>query len=869
MKTITFYSFSSLLVLFFISGTLTAQQKTYIPDKNFEQALIDLGYDNVLDNYVNNNNIINVKNLDIRSKDISNLTGIESFTELINLNVTFNVIKNIDVSSNTKLNELYCAFNSLDSLNLNQNTALTYLDCGFNKLNLLDIQNNKALTVLYCDYNNLVSLNVKNGNNTNFKNFDVRNNPNLTCIEVDNPTYSANNWSNIDNSSSYNCNGDVIISPELTHVPDNNFEQALIALGYDTVMDDYVTTTNISSVESLDISNKDIKDLTGIEAFASLTTLNCRKNNLSVLDLSNNLSLTYLNCSLNNLNDLDLSNNILLTNFIGFYNNLVGLNVKNGNNINFTNFDTRYNTNLNCILVDDIAYSDANWLKKDTTASFSINCDGGDDTDTDGDGIFDKNDACPDVPGIESLNGCPDTDGDGIEDSVDDCPNEVGLAEFNGCPDTGGGDVIITPELTYVPDNNFEQALISLGYDTILDDYVTTTNISDVIVLDVSNKDINDLTGIEAFISLTTLNCRKNNLSILDLSNNSSLTYLNCSLNNLINLDLSNNILLTNLIGFYNNLVSLNVKNGNNINFTNFDARYNTNLDCIQVDDAAYSTTNWLKKDDNASYNISCTGNTPELTYVPDNNFEQALITLGYDTVLDDYVTTTNISSVESLDISNKAINDLTGIEAFLSLTTLNCRKNNLSILDLSNNISLTYLNCSLNNINSLDLSNNILLTNFIGFYNNLVSLNVKNGYNINFTNFDARYNSNLNCIQVDDANYSTTNWLKKDDATSYNVNCGGLIAKSSSSSKKVLNDTKQQLKISNYKIYPNPVKDVLNINLDNGVIMQQVLFYNTYGQLIFSAKSNKIDVSNFTRGIYFLEIETNQGKSNKKIIVE
>ncbi|WP_353777215.1 OmpA family protein [Winogradskyella sp. 3972H.M.0a.05] len=61
--------------------------------------------------------------------------------------------------------------------------------------------------------------------------------------------------------------------------------------------------------------------------------------------------------------------------------------------------------------------------------------------DTDGDGIYDKNDACPDVAGLEAFQGCPDTDSDGIEDSKDDCPNEAGLAEFNGCPDTDGDGV--------------------------------------------------------------------------------------------------------------------------------------------------------------------------------------------------------------------------------------------------------------------------------------------------------------------------------------------------------------------------------------------------------------------------------------------
>jgi outer membrane protein OmpA-like peptidoglycan-associated protein len=61
--------------------------------------------------------------------------------------------------------------------------------------------------------------------------------------------------------------------------------------------------------------------------------------------------------------------------------------------------------------------------------------------DTDDDGIYDQDDACPEVPGLAEFNGCPDSDGDGIEDSKDDCPNEAGLAEFNGCPDSDGDGV--------------------------------------------------------------------------------------------------------------------------------------------------------------------------------------------------------------------------------------------------------------------------------------------------------------------------------------------------------------------------------------------------------------------------------------------
>lgn len=58
--------------------------------------------------------------------------------------------------------------------------------------------------------------------------------------------------------------------------------------------------------------------------------------------------------------------------------------------------------------------------------------------DSDGDGIADKKDSCPGVAGLAEFNGCADTDGDGVPDPKDECPNEAGLAELNGCPDADG-----------------------------------------------------------------------------------------------------------------------------------------------------------------------------------------------------------------------------------------------------------------------------------------------------------------------------------------------------------------------------------------------------------------------------------------------
>jgi OmpA-OmpF porin, OOP family len=58
--------------------------------------------------------------------------------------------------------------------------------------------------------------------------------------------------------------------------------------------------------------------------------------------------------------------------------------------------------------------------------------------DADEDGMPDVDDLCPTVPGLPQFFGCPDTDGDGIEDKLDSCATVAGLAAFQGCPDTDG-----------------------------------------------------------------------------------------------------------------------------------------------------------------------------------------------------------------------------------------------------------------------------------------------------------------------------------------------------------------------------------------------------------------------------------------------
>lgn len=76
-------------------------------------------------------------------------------------------------------------------------------------------------------------------------------------------------------------------------------------------------------------------------------------------------------------------------------------------------------------------------------ASASLNFRFG-NRDRDKDGILDKDDLCPDTPGLPEFQGCPDTDGDGIPDKDDQCPDVAGPVENNGCPwpDTDGDGII-------------------------------------------------------------------------------------------------------------------------------------------------------------------------------------------------------------------------------------------------------------------------------------------------------------------------------------------------------------------------------------------------------------------------------------------
>lgn len=153
-----------------------------------------------------------------------------------------------------------------------------------------------------------------------------------------------------------------------------------------------------------------------------------------------------------------------------------------------------------------------------------------------------------------------DTDGDGVKDELDLCPNTSSGAEV----DNSGCEM---DEETYVPDDVFEQRLIDLGYDDVLDDYVLTSNILDVEILNLNvgisdyTKKIKDLTGIEGFLALKELKCDNHLLTSLEVSKNTALNYLSCNNNQLAYLDVSKNFMLKVLVCSNNIITSLNFNN--------------------------------------------------------------------------------------------------------------------------------------------------------------------------------------------------------------------------------------------------------------------------------------------------------------------
>ena len=118
------------------------------PDDNFRAWLLAQPYG--ADAVLTDAEIADIKEIVVTDKEIKDLTGIEYFTALEELDCTTNQLKTLDVSKNTALTTLLCPENLLTTLDLSKNTALHTLHCGANLITTLDLTNNTALQTLVC-----------------------------------------------------------------------------------------------------------------------------------------------------------------------------------------------------------------------------------------------------------------------------------------------------------------------------------------------------------------------------------------------------------------------------------------------------------------------------------------------------------------------------------------------------------------------------------------------------------------------------------------------------------------------------------------------------------------------------------------------
>jgi len=329
------------LLLFFtlIYAGMASAQTTSVPDANFEQVLIGLGCDvGPPDGVVTTASIDTIIVLDVQSKSISDLTGIEDFDALITLKCNNNFLSTLNITQNFMLKTLYCYENTLTGLDITQNTSLIELQCYINSITSLNISNNPLLSFLACGNNPLGSLDVSQNtalntlhcNNAQLSGLDVSQNGFLNTLECSN-----NDLINLD----------IAQNPSLKTI--NCFE---------------------NSLTSLDVSQN-----------TAITQLHCYGNEISSIDLTNNGNLIDLTCGNNQITELNLTQNPLLKTINTVNNQLVCLNLRTGHNDSIVSLLANDNVLLTCIEVDDDNYSTSNWTDPlyflfDNWASFSTNC---------------------------------------------------------------------------------------------------------------------------------------------------------------------------------------------------------------------------------------------------------------------------------------------------------------------------------------------------------------------------------------------------------------------------------------------------------------------------------------------------------------
>ena len=327
-------------------------------------------------------------------------------------------------------------------------------------------------------------------------------------------------------------------------------------------------------------------------------------------------------------------------------------------------------------------------------------------------------------------------------------------------------------------DQQFLEAILTQNPEVDLngDRQISVEEAEVCIVLDISGDiysgtpgKISDMTEIKYFTNLKELSCSYNQISQLDVSNNTQLTNLECNSNQLLQLDVSGCTLLTHLWCGGNQLSLLDVSNNTQLSLlwcggnqiSQLDVSNNTDcngnqLSLLDVSNNTQLSLLWCGGNQLLQLDVSnntqlmdldCSGNQLSLLDVSNNTRLMDLRCDDNQLSLLDVSNNTQLSllwcggnQISQLDVSNNTVSNNTQLSNLhcygnqlslldvsnnTQLSLLDCYGNQLSLLDVSNNTHLSHLNCNDNQISQLDVSNNTQLTNLECNDNQLSQLDV------------------------------------------------------------------------------------------------------------------------------------------------
>lgn len=275
---------------------INIDEKTF-PDKAFRDC-VEVEVDTDSDGVLSSDEINAVNFINLSQAGISDLTGIENFTELEVLHVFDNSLTSIDLSKNTKLKYLDVSQNELTNIDLSKNTQLKDMDISYNSISSIDLSKNVNLTDLHAIDCGLTGIDLKN--NTNLVNAWLSNNK-IESIDV----------SMLPNLQI------LMISSNLINKIDVSKNPELLMLDIIDTDIGILDVSNNPKLESLLISGTNIRSI-DLSKNPELWSLAMAFTSINRIDISNNPKMASLFCGWSNLSEINIGNNPIL---LEIYNN--------------------------------------------------------------------------------------------------------------------------------------------------------------------------------------------------------------------------------------------------------------------------------------------------------------------------------------------------------------------------------------------------------------------------------------------------------------------------------------------------------------------------------------------------------------------